>query len=93
MSECEKRNGFCQRCGYRACMAKSAPTKGTAASVIDVLQDIIDRIQDDGDRCYLGSTNDVDRLKRIAADIEKMRGDLAVEARSLIQDLRAQAGA
>lgn len=59
-------------------------------SASDVLQDIIDRIVDEGDRAYLGSTNDVERLKRAVAEVEKIRADLAVEARDLIKDIRAK---
>lgn len=56
-------------------------------SAKDVLQDIIDRIEDEGDRACLGSTNDVERLKRVLAGL-----DLAEEARDLMRDLRAASG-
>lgn len=58
----------------------------------DCLADVIDRLVDEGDRVYLGSTNDVDRLKRALAEVGRLRGDLATEARDLMADLRAKAG-
>lgn len=51
-------------CGSRDDQAVGA----TAALAIDldVIRDILDRVQDEGDRVYLGSTNDVERLRRVA---------------------------
>jgi hypothetical protein len=36
----------------------------------DILADIVDRLEDEGDRVYLGSTNDAERLKALAQEIQ-----------------------
>lgn len=41
----------------------------------DVLQGVLDDLEDEGDRVYFGSSNDADRLRRIAQSIEDLHWD------------------
>jgi histidinol dehydrogenase len=48
------------------------------------VQGIIDEVQDEGDRVYLNSTNDLDRLHNVLAEIEEWQlttpeGEAALE--------------
>lgn len=50
-------------------------------SASDLILDVTDRVSDELDRVYLGSTNDVDRLRRLGHELQWL--DLApAEARS-----------
>lgn len=51
---------------------KSTPTLEPCLSdeIIPDLNNIVRAIEDEGDRCYLGSTNDADRLREIADWLE-----------------------
>lgn len=42
----------------------------------DTIHDIADRIEDDGDRCYFGSTNDADELRAVSDMMDTIKWDL-----------------
>lgn len=54
-------------------------------SIASTLNNIAADIEDEGDRAYFGSTNDADKLKEIAEQIDQWRFDRAAPAEARLE--------
>lgn len=46
----------------------------------DCLDSIVDGIEDEGDRCYFGSTNDADDLRKLWQELDALKWDRIIAA-------------
>jgi hypothetical protein len=50
--------------------------------IVSDLNNIVEAVEDDGDRAWFGSTNDADRLKEIAEALDNWRFEQSEQASS-----------
>jgi hypothetical protein len=61
-------------------MTTGKPTDAMLLPIVSDLNNMVEAIEEEGDRAYFGSTNDADRLKEIAAALDDWRFNLPQSA-------------
>ncbi len=87
--EMERGRGQPRKDGSAVPQTAQEPSSALAELLGEIMPDLnnISRaIEDEGDRCYLGSTNDADDLREIAARLDRLRDGLARTYQEGIED-------